>query len=333
MKTISTQFFLAGIFLFLFAVSCTPSHDTPAHTGPDVYLTGYGGYTINGGTIVQGALYWKNKTQVPLPGGQFATAIALSGTDVYVSGVAGYTGGTTEAVYWKNGVITKIGQAPSYAASLSISGSDQFIAGNAEFNGVYTAAYWKNGVWTNLSQNSGSAAYAIAVSGQDVYIAGKDGTNGTQAVYWKNAVEYPLIQDTVASANAIVLSGNNLYIAGSISVDGSHPTACYWKNGIRTDLIDAGLRPGIDNTYASAIAVSGSDVYVTGFFNSVNPVYWKNGELHELSGGGYENITGNQNGIALFNSDLYISAINGSYWKNDTLTSVGDGYATNILVR
>src|SRR5665213_3927767 len=107
MQTARISGFSAWILFFLFAVACTPSHNTPTppHTGPYVYLTGYAGYTLNGTTILQGAVYWKNKTLVPLPGGQFATAIALLDTDVYVSGNAGYSGGTTEAAYWKNGVI------------------------------------------------------------------------------------------------------------------------------------------------------------------------------------------------------------------------------------
>jgi hypothetical protein len=93
------------------------------------------------------------------------------------------------------------------------------------------------------------------------------------------------------------------------------------------------VRPGIDNTYASGIAVSGMDVYVIGYFDSVNPIYWKNGILHKLSGGGSENSTNNQNGIVLLNNDVYISSTISSYWKNDTLTGLGNGYATNILVR
>ena len=335
MQKARTRGFLFLILFFLVAVACTPSHNTPnaPNTGPDVYLTGYAGYTLNGTSVVQGSVYWKNKTLVPLPGGQFATAMALSNTDVYVSGNAGYSGGTTEAAYWKNGVITKLGSAPSYAASMAMSGPDLYIVGNAFLNGVYEAAYWKNGVWTSLSQMSSSASYGIAFSGQDVYIVGKDGNNGTQGVYWKNGVEQVLLQDTASDANAIAIAGNNIYIAGSIDADGSHPTAAYWKNGIRTDLGDADLRPGIDNTYASGIAVSGSDIYVIGFFNSINPVYWKNGVLHKLSGGGFENITNNQNGIVLFNNDVYISSLLSSYWKNDSLISLGNGYATNILLR
>src|SRR5665213_235866 len=87
--------FLSWTLLFIFTASCTPGHDNPApppHTGPDIYLTGYAGYSLNGQTILQGSVYWKNDTLVPLPGGQYATAIALSDSDVYVCGNAGAEG-------------------------------------------------------------------------------------------------------------------------------------------------------------------------------------------------------------------------------------------------
>ncbi len=155
---------------------------------PDIYVTGYGKHD----TVISGSLYWKNGFVEPLPGGLYAMGIAFIGKDIYVAGNANYVSPdgitSTEAVYWKNGVMTKLGNAPSYANGIMTLGSDVYIVGMAEVNNVSSAVYWENGILDTLSGMPNSVANAITASGDDIYIAGNAGTNGSQAVYWKNGI-------------------------------------------------------------------------------------------------------------------------------------------------
>jgi len=275
---------------------------------------------------------------MPLTGGQFATGISFIDTNVYVCGNAGYSmpggGYATEAVYWENGQIVKLGNPPSYARAIVIAGSDIYIAGIAEVNSIYSAVYWKNGTLVSLANIPYSVANAIAISGNDVYVAGNAGTNGFQAVYWKNGIQIPLENSVASQSNAIALAGSDIYVSGLIITGSGTQAAVYWKNGVRVNLNPASTDTMIVNTYASAIAVSGTDIYVSGFMNNAHELFWKNGLQTAVNNPNTApNITNNINGIVVSGPDVYISLNNCAFWKNDTVVEVGNGYATNIAVR
>jgi hypothetical protein len=70
--------------------------------------------------------------------------------------------------------------------------------------------------------------------------------------------------------------GEFIYTAGWYT-DASGTIACYWKNGVKTDLTNTS---SIAYARASAIFVSGSDVYVAGYYidsGVYHACYWKNG--------------------------------------------------------
>jgi hypothetical protein len=319
--------------IFSLLLSCNKDSSSPRPKQTDVYLTGYAGY----GTTLLGAVYWKNDVLIPLPGGQFATGIAFMNTDVYVCGNAGYlmpVGGTaTQAVYWKNGQMVNLGNPPSYARAIVISGSDIYIAGIAEVDSIYSAVYWKNGTLISLSNIPHSVANAIAVSGSDVYVAGNAGNNGFQAVYWKNGSQISLENAVPSQANGIAISGSDIFVAGLVTTGAGTEAAVYWKNGVRTNLNPLSTDTMITNTYASAIAVSGANVYVTGFMNNVHELYWKNGVQSPVNNPNTSaNMTNNINGIVLNDTNVYISLNISAYSRNDTIVNVGSGYATNIAV-
>jgi hypothetical protein len=280
-----------------------------AVSGSDVYVAGY---AFNGiGMAV--AKYWKNGNSVSLSDGSRDTrtnAIAVSGSDAYVAGYAAEGTELTDAngnvyrnaiaKYWKNGNPVSLTDGSRYAqaTAIAVSGNDIYVAGYEYDGNKYVAKYWKNGIPVSLSDGSEDAeAFAIAVSGGDVYMAGAE-YNGSYwvAKYWKNDNPVSLSdgsRDT--EALAIAVSGSDVYVAGN-AAEGTELTdangnvyrnriAKYWKNGNPVSLTDGSRYAG-----ASAIAVSGSDVYVSGYeYNgdgtSSVAKYWKNGNPVSLTDG------------------------------------------------
>jgi len=244
---------------FYYLTSLAVSNNDVYVVGPSAYLMGRG----------ETAIYVKNENQIDLPNGSagsIATAIAVSGTNVYVAGI-GITGNVYNgpqnhiATYWKNGRAINLtdGSNGAQAWSIAVSGTDVYVAGR-EFNGnpYYDgfvgqtrpsgiAKYWKNSSAINLTDGSADAtATSIAVSGADVYVAGTE---------W---------------------NGNSYQIQGSTYVY-RKSVAKYWKNGKVVNLTD-----GAEDAVAKSIAISGTDVYVAGTVNGY-ATYWKNGVAVKLS--------------------------------------------------
>jgi hypothetical protein len=241
-----------------------------AVVGTDVYIAGH----YRDGDNMK-ACYWKNgrRTDLSVPArtSSGATSIAIVGTDVYIAGHYGeydwYSGfSSSRACYWKNGARTDLhpfGTSDSSTASITVVGTDVYVAGDygggVDFDSYYQkACYWKNGVKTDLSVPASislSGATSIAVVGMDIYVAGnyRDGFDD-KACYWKNGIKTDLsvpartYNSTTSSATSITVVGTDVYVAGSYDYN----NACYWINGRRTDL-PAGTGT---STYVSGIAVS-----------------------------------------------------------------------------
>jgi hypothetical protein len=189
----------------------------------------------------------------------------------------------------------------------------------------------------------GVSSKSLIVKDTEVYVAGAMQSPGwstsnpsSVAVYWKNGVAYPLSATPGAytsRAQAIIVAGADVYVAGYdhgtyIVNQYSAGTPCYWKNGIEYLLpIPAGH---IGN--ANAIAVSGTDVYVVGYYITNDDLHtrramlWKNGVATLLS---FNNDDSQATGVAIDGTDVYICgdatfnttynklASCAVYWKNN----------------
>src|ERR1700678_42562 len=122
-----------------------------------------------------------------------------------------------------------------------------------------------------------------------------------------------------------------VYVAGQ-QIDGHVYKAVYWKNGAMLPLTNSNLASG-----ATDIAVSGADVYVTGFRTDsllwiTKATYWKNGVAVDLTDGTSTASTG---AIVISGSDVYIAGIESAhgvtnsnyiakYWKNGVPVILSD---------
>ncbi len=286
--------------------------------------------------------------------GSSPTGVMLTPSpDVYVAGGTFNSQNLETAVYWKNGTVTTLGNPGdgSAANAIAVSGNDVYVAG---IEGIHNnvAKYWKNGVPVALTDGTHNAsANAIAISSGNVYVAGSEddgeqvanfaGEYNGVAKYWKNGNEVRLSDGTQnASANAIFISGNDIYVAGStlVTIPASSnssygtPIATLWKNGVAMYLTD-----GLHLSDASAVYVSGTDVYVAGFAaqtaqkNDAVATLWKNGAPITLSTA----IGSAATSVSVAGQDVYVagqSSSGAAYWKNGVAVPLAGTAASQIAV-
>lgn len=255
-KSILVSF--AALFAAVVAVGCKGSPKNKEYVY-DVYVAGW---------EREDPMLWKNGEPTKLPQkdeGSVATAVFVSGNDVYVAGLeCVYDGGQDQenpsryvGAFWKNGVISRFTDLAGKADGIEInglfvSGNDVYVVGQDKFGEQPTAMLWKNGMAEPLSDGSKFArAYSVFVSGNDVYVAGDhDGV-----ALWKNKILSKYTNDSYSEAHSVFVSGNDVYVAGRDS-----KTATLWKNGVAEKLTD-----GSNTAYANSVFVSGNDIYVVGF--------------------------------------------------------------------
>jgi len=247
-------------------------------------------------------------------------------TDIYVVGTIGTKNGKQIAVYWKNGVVTKMGDSTysSISCGMAIDGNDVYVSGYLlDDNYNTTAVYWKNGIMHTLSasQWDNSIPRNIVVNGGDVYVPGASEPPGL--LYWKNGVPVMATTSTSMAVTGMAISGNDIYLSGTSTLSLTTEAATYWKNGTM-------VQCSTTNSYGNAIAVSGSDVYVAGIAvpdNITNQAtYWKNGVASQLN-----STMSDANAIVVEGADVYVAGDSYSsnlqlatYWKNGTAHVVKD---------
>lgn len=275
-----------------------------------------------------------------------------SATVLVAGGFFGYTPTGKEIVYaicWKNGVaipLTTTGY--SFATSITVNGNDVYITGGmTKGNSEDIATYWKNGNAITLTDGSTNARItAIAFDGADVYVAGwVTGASGLPiATYWKNGVPTALANDGFYSvANGIAVSGNNVYVVGQFMngrLDSS--TVMIWVNGVAQSLTCYPF------SYATSVAISGSDVFVGGTSTTSigwgnADTYWKDGMPVYLAVNG---ASSQINALAFSGNDLIatgtigvpspLGSYSAAWWKNGTrmpMTGFSENnYANGIAV-
>jgi hypothetical protein len=289
------------------------------------------------------ARLWKNGQPQDLSDGvhgAFATGVAVSGQDVYVSG--GVDSGTADvAAYWKNGepVALTGGSIQGFGEAIAVSGADVYVAGYRAPWGTPIATVWKNGVPTALTDATRTAdALAVAVSGIDVYVAGYEiGVTEISpgsfvivniAKVWKNGFATSLSDGLEpAVATSVAIAGSDIYVAGRVW-KGSAFVATVWKNGVPLSLTD-----GAYDARATGVALHGGEVLVSGgeydgiveiakVWRDAVPVDLTSSDPHGKSQPAFAEA------VAAARGDVYGAGYHGRsavYWKNGTEVALTNG--------
>lgn len=333
MKILKTLFAIA-----ILSISCSKDNDEPQPQPEipkkvvDVYLAGQE-YT---GTNYIGK-YWKNGTPTILNSNTTystqVTDMAVSGTDVYVSGDE-YSG-VSKLYYWKNGIPTLLpitGTFGGATTGIAVSGNDVYVSGHQFTTGNdQKAVYWKNGNQISLTTSPGySFTNDIALSGQNVCVIGGTQTanNFFISKLWIDGVPRT-ISNLDSRVSSIFVAGTNIYISGKEKSNLDVFAAKYWILNTLTDVftkIDLGTF-GLSS--AESIFVSGTDVYVAGFERNATGTdfakYWKNGQAIVLSDGTKDAYCAS---IMVDGTDVYTCGADGNimkHWKNNVATNYTDG--------
>jgi hypothetical protein len=290
-----------------------------------IYVSGYETSASN----KRFAVYWKDGDEIILSDAltdAFATDIAVSGGNVYVTGSEANTPNYI-AKYWKNTIPVPLteGKFSASASGIAIEGNNVYTCGSERNDkGHNVVKYWKNNTPVTLTDKPGSSfATAISVVGSNVYTAiYNDGYPG----YFENTIPQMLSSNSLfGSANAISVKNNDIYTSGDL---GYHAT--YWKNKMPVPLTDYSEH----YSSADAIFLSGNDVYTAGQFRKTISsvylaVYWKNNKQIALTDGSKRAAA---TGIEVVGNNVYVAGDEGNtakLWKNGkVLYELTDGFTT-----
>jgi uncharacterized membrane protein len=316
-----------------FAESYTSS--ALAASGNTSYIAGFLPSTTSN-VYPYSPVYWQNGVRNSLSdttgttGNGQASAVAVSGGDVYIAGVRDYFSDSSTvpfsgdngnypvsgslATVWKNGTpVTLPGfgavgvvdtpdfanrTRQDYVSGLFVSGNDVYVSGGTTWDVVSHAAYWKNGVRADLGNNL-------------IYFGPTNSTGFPQ------------------TTSVYVSAGKDVYVTGTQTTIVGTSLAIYWKNGkpafLSTDSTEASA--------AYAASVWGSDVYVAGWQNVgaySRAMLWKNGVATPLTSG---NEASAAYAMTIFGGDVYVAGYTwqqfgnyiATYWKNGVEHPITDG--------
>ncbi|MGC3943268.1 MAG: hypothetical protein QM762_01805 [Chryseolinea sp.] len=307
------------IAITLVAIGCN-NEDVGPEGGNTVHLAGM----IDNGTDGGLASYWKDGVYAALSDPTIAsktTSLYVDGTNVWIGGYK--WGNPTHGVIWRNGTEIKIDN--SFAGRTLIA---------ARGDKIY--AVWHDATlrWVfqkdNTTKQIIDTAYnfepnSLALLNEDMYTSGSSvdpispdpelGYTYQHAQTWKNG-QLIFRESKVSYATSVFIYKNDIYMSGSLYDMNIPNTACYWKNGKRTDLTSEST-----NGIARSIFVTNDHVYAAGMIND-QAVYWTDGEPTFLTNEGVNSMC---HDIFIHGDDVHVVGLkNGypAYWKNDVQQAI-----------
>ncbi|TYR32233.1 hypothetical protein FXV77_19745 [Sphingobacterium phlebotomi] len=260
----------------------------------NVYVIGTENRDQPGSDHVTKAVLWKNgkrsELRTPETTYEEATAVFVSGEDVYVTGSYFLADGEKRiGVVWKNGDILMAtdGKESTTFADIFVSGDDVYTVGHENTQGGIVSKYWKNGKAVTLSTaDITTYAKSIVVDGADIYVLGyvdNLSTVGRSLTLWKNGKADKLISGrSVIRGGKVVIENGDVYACGYEQV-GSKYEPRFFKNGVKQPLDDYNN----GHTYAIDLQISEGNALVLGNMDSElsrKSILWVNGGIVNLHG-------------------------------------------------
>jgi hypothetical protein len=230
-----------------------------------------------------------SSTWQPAMTGSGVSTLMVSGNTVYVGGLFSTVDGQARnnlAAVGTGGTLSDWNPIANDHVNAVAASGDTVYAGGLfdEIGGEprnYLAAYDTDGVLTDWNPDADNAVHALAVSGSTVYAGGQFtsiggvardylaaiGTDGTLSTTWKPSADFNVY--ALEIANGVVYTGGFFSTINDNVGSGPQTRLSLAALDATTGALDPNWTPNA-NDEVDAIAVSGSTVYVGGWFTEID---------------------------------------------------------------
>jgi hypothetical protein len=318
-----------------------------------VFALAFSGGNLYAGGEFSGVEKWDGSAWTTLGSGMNSTILALaaSGSDVYAGGQFTTAGGIAAnyVARWDGSNWNALGSGLDHgAAMLTVSGSNVYTGGYFTTAGNRPANYiaqWNGNTWSALGSGLGggnTSVSSLAVSGTDIYMGGSfvlaaGSSVATNIAKWNGTTWSALgsgvgvVDANPTAVRALAVSGSNLYAAGSFTNAGGIAAVNIAKwDGTNWTALGSGITTAYGNPPAVyALAVSGSDVYAGGFFDTAGGVA-VNG-IAKWDGTAWSGLgSGLGNGSNYYPTVLALAVSGSNLYVGGWFETAGGNQATNI---
>lgn len=308
---------------------------------------------------------WIGMGGLPGANGPVRAAVADGSGNVYIGGSFTAVGEVSAAniARWNGSAWSPLSSGISGTVyALAISGTNLYAGGEFAWTGDYTIqlgaiAKWDGESWSALDSGmSGglpTTVCALAVSGGDLYAGGAfttaGGSGANWIAKWDGSSWSALGSGVVGTVYALAVLGNNVYAGGGFMTAGTGSAAgriAKW-NGSAWSMLGSGVDRYIGSSPSvRALAISGSDLYVGGFFtaaggSAANCIAKWSGTAWGAIGSGLGGYYPSVSALAISGTNLYaggdFTTAGGSAsarvakWNGDGWSALGSGMDYEVL--
>jgi hypothetical protein len=284
------------------------------------------------------------------PDGTFNGAVDISGWNVTLDPDNGPVFSPQALTYtWENLGTGVEGLLNGSVYAIAISGTDVFVGGSftnaGNVPGANRIARWDGTQWHAVGGANAISGpvYDIAISGTDVYVGGfffnAGGVPGADYIArWNGTTWSGLLSGTFGisnTVNTIAISGTDVYVGGAFINAGGVPGADYiarWNSANNTwNLVGGASAISGFFSFVGTIVLSGTDVYVGGFFTNAGGVPGANNIARWDGANNTWNLVGGASAINNFVNTIAISGT--EVYVGGAFTSAGSVSGADYIAR